>query len=173
VPDLVLIVAGTHRPVRAWELEGETARLLVETNLMGVLNVIEAVLPELLAAGRGGIGIMASVAGYGGLPTSLVYGATKAALINLAETLYLDLKPRGVDVYLINPGFVKTPLTDRNAFRMPALISAEEAAAATLAGLEKGRFEIHYPTRFTLAMKLLAMLPYRLYFPLVRRITCL
>jgi short-subunit dehydrogenase len=171
VPDLVLIVAGTHRPVRAWELEGETARLLVETNLMGVLNVIEAVLPELLAAGRGGIGIMASVAGYGGLPTSLVYGATKAALINLAETLYLDLKPRGVDVYLINPGFVKTPLTDRNAFRMPALISAEEAAAATLAGLEKGRFEIHYPTRFTLAMKLLAMLPYRLYFPLVRRIT--
>jgi glycine/D-amino acid oxidase-like deaminating enzyme len=74
-------------------------------------------------------------------------------------------------VTLINPGFVKTPLTDRNAFRMPVLISAEEAAAATLAGLEKGRFEIHYPTRFTLAMKLLAMLPYRLYFPLVRRIT--
>jgi short-subunit dehydrogenase len=171
IPDLVLIVAGTHRPVRAWELDGETARLLVETNLMGVLNVLEAVVPELVAAGHGGIGIVASVAGYRGLPTSLVYGATKAALINLAETLYLDLKPRGVDVYLVNPGFVKTPLTDRNSFKMPALISAEEAALATVQGLEKGAFEIHYPKRFTRTMKLLEVLPYRLYFPLVRRIT--
>ena len=171
VPDLVLIAAGTHRPVRAWELDGETSRLLVETNLMGTLNVIQTVVPELLAAGHGGIAILASVAGYRGLPTSLVYGATKAALINLAETLYLDLKPRGVDVYLINPGFVKTPLTDRNTFKMPALISPEEAAAATLDGIERGQFEIHYPKRFTWPMKVLEMLPYRLYFPLVRRIT--
>jgi NAD(P)-dependent dehydrogenase (short-subunit alcohol dehydrogenase family) len=171
VPDLVLVVAGTHRPVRAWELEGETSRLLVETNLMGVLNVLEAIVPELIAARRGGIGIVASVAGYRGLPTSLIYGATKAALINLSETLYLDLKPRGIHVYLISPGFVKTPLTDRNDFRMPALVSAEEAAEQTILGLEQGRFEIHYPKRFTLVMKLLELLPYRVYFPLVRRIT--
>lgn len=171
LPDLVLIVAGTHRPLRAWELDGEAARLLVETNLMGVLNVLQVIVPALVAAGRGGIGIVSSVAGYRGLPTSLVYGATKAALINLAETLYLDLRPHGVAVYLINPGFVKTPLTDRNPFRMPGLISAEEAAAQTIEGLERGRFEIHYPKRFTRAMKLLALLPYRLYFPLVRRIT--
>jgi NAD(P)-dependent dehydrogenase (short-subunit alcohol dehydrogenase family) len=171
LPDLVLVVAGTHRPLRAWELDGEAARLLVETNLMGVLNVLQAIVPELVAAGRGGIGIVSSVAGYRGLPTSLVYGATKAALINLAETLYLDLQPRGVAVYLINPGFVKTPLTDRNPFRMPALISAEQAAEHTIAGLARGCFEIHYPKRFTRAMKLLQMLPYGLYFPLVRRIT--
>jgi NAD(P)-dependent dehydrogenase (short-subunit alcohol dehydrogenase family) len=171
VPDLVLIVAGTHRPVRAWELDGETERLLVGTNLMGVLNVLGAVVPELLARRRGAIGIVASVAGYRGLPTGLIYGATKAALINLAETLYLDLKPHGLDVYLINPGFVKTPLTDRNEFKMPALISAEEAAAATLNGLERGSFEIHYPKRFTRVMKLLELLPYRLYFPLIRRVT--
>ena len=171
VPDLVLVLSGTHRSVRTWELDSETARTLVETNLMGTLNAIQAVVPGLLAARRGGIAIVASVAGYRGLPTRLVYGATKAALINLAETLYLDLKPRGVDVYLVNPGFVKTPLTDRNAFRMPALISAEEAAEATLEGIARGQFEIHYPRRFTWTMKVLEMLPYRLYFPLVRWIT--
>ncbi len=169
--DLVLIVAGTHRPVRAWEIDRETVRVLVDTNLLGPLNVLEALVPVLLEQGSGGIGIVSSVAGYRGLPTSLVYGATKAALINVAETLYLDLKPRGLDVYLINPGFVKTPLTDRNPFRMPALISAAEAAAHTVRGLERGEFEIHYPKRFTRAMKLLRLLPYRLYFSAVHRIT--
>jgi len=169
--DLVLVVAGTHRSVRAWELNGEVVRLLVDTNLMGVFNVLEAVVPLLLAQGHGGVGVVSSVAGYAGLPTALVYGATKAALINLAETLYLDLKPRGLDVYLINPGFVKTRLTDQNEFKMPAVISAQEAAVQTLRGIERGRFEIHYPRRFTLAMKLLRVLPYRLYFRVVRGIT--
>jgi short-subunit dehydrogenase len=169
--DLVLIVAGTHRPVRAWEIDQQFTRTLIETNLMGVLNTLDAIMPRFLAQGRGGLAIVSSVAGYRGLPTALIYGATKAALINLAETLYLDLRPRGFSVYLINPGFVKTPLTDKNPFKMPALISAQEAAAATIAGLERGRFEIHYPRRFTLVMKLLRLLPYRLYFALVRRAT--
>lgn len=169
--DLVLVIAGTHRPMRAWELDSKVTRLLVETNLMGVFNVLEVVVPKLLAQGHGGVGLVSSVAGYSGLPTALIYGATKAALINLAETLYLDLRPRGLDVYLVNPGFVKTPLTDKNEFKMPALISAEEAAAQTLRGLERGRFEIHYPRRFTLVMKLLRALPYWLYFRIVRRIT--
>jgi NAD(P)-dependent dehydrogenase (short-subunit alcohol dehydrogenase family) len=169
--DLVLLVAGTHRAIRAWELEASVVRGLVETNLMGALNALEAVVPQLLTQGHGAIGIVSSVAGYRGLPTGLIYGATKAALINLAETLYLDLRPRGLSVYLINPGFVKTPLTDRNEFPMPALISAEEAAQHTLRGLERGAFEIHYPKRFTCAMKLLRMLPYRLYFALVHRTT--
>ncbi len=162
--DLVLLVAGTHKAVRAWELKDGAARGLVEVNLMGVLNALESVVPQLSAQGHGGIGIVSSVAGYRGLPTGLIYGATKAALINLAETLYLDLRPRGLNVYLINPGFVKTPLTDRNEFKMPALISADEAARHTLKGLERGAFEIHYPKRFTYVMKLLRILPYRLYF---------
>jgi len=169
--DLVLLVAGTHQPMRAWELEGKAVRGLVEINLMGVLNALEAVVPQLLSQGRGGVGIVSSVAGYRGLPTGLVYGSTKAALINLAETLYLDLQPRGIAVYLVNPGFVRTPLTDRNAFPMPALISAEAAAQRTLQGLERGAFEIHYPKRFTCAMKLLRILPYRLYFAVVHRLT--
>jgi len=169
--DLVLIVAGTHHAMRAWEIKGEVTRRLVEINLLGVLNVLEIAVPRLLEQGRGGIGIVSSVAGYRGLPTGLIYGATKAALINLAETLYLDLKPRGLDIYIINPGFVKTPLTDRNQFDMPALIGVEEAARQTLRGLERGEFEIHYPKRFTRLMKLLRILPYRLYFPLVHKIT--
>lgn len=169
--DLVLLCAGDHHPVRAWELEAGAARRLVEVNLNGVLNGLPAVVRQLLQQKSGGIAIVSSVAGYGGLPTSLVYGATKAALINLAETLYLDLAPRGIGVYLVNPGFVKTPLTDKNTFRMPALISAGEAAAEILAGLARGAFEIHFPRRFTWWLKVLRLLPYRWYFALVHRAT--
>jgi NAD(P)-dependent dehydrogenase (short-subunit alcohol dehydrogenase family) len=167
--DFVLLCAGTHQPVRAWELEAGAARRLVDVNINGVFNCLPPVVKQMLQQQSGAIGIVSSVAGYGGLPTALVYGATKAALINLAETLYLDLSSRGIGVFLVNPGFVKTPLTDSNTFRMPALISAEEAAQAILAGLGRGDFEIHFPRRFTRWLKLLQLLPYRLYFALVRR----
>jgi len=167
--DLVLLCAGTHRPVRAWELDAGAARRLVDVNLNGVLNCLPPAIAQLLAQKSGGVGVVSSVAGYGGLPTALVYGATKAALINLAETLYLDLAPRGIGVHVINPGFVKTPLTDKNTFPMPALISADEAAREIISGLERGRFEIHFPRRFTLWLKLLRLLPYRWYFALVRK----
>lgn len=169
--DVVIINAGTHHPVRAWELDAGAAEQLVQVNLIGALNVAALVAPYFAERGAGRIALTASVAGYGGLPTGLVYGATKAALINFAETLYLDLSPRGVAVHLVNPGFVKTPLTDLNAFTMPALISADEAAREILAGIENGEFEIHFPKRFTRVMKLLKLLPYRAYFPLVHRIT--
>jgi NAD(P)-dependent dehydrogenase (short-subunit alcohol dehydrogenase family) len=169
--DLVLIVAGTHREVRAWDLTEKDADALLETNLNGPIAAMAAVLPALLAQGFGALGIVSSAAGYRGLPKALVYGASKAALINFAETLYLDLHPRGLGVYLVNPGFVKTPLTDRNDFTMPALITAEEAAAEILQGLRSGRFEIHFPRRFTGTLKLLRLLPYRAYFALVHRIT--
>lgn len=167
--DLVLWCAGSHNPVRAWELDAADARRLVDVNLNGVINGLPAVVRQLLLQNSGGIAIVSSVAGYGGLPTALVYGATKAALINLAETLYLDLAPRGIAVYLINPGFVKTPLTDKNTFKMPALISAEEAAHEIIAGFSRGSFEIHFPRRFTLWLKLLQLLPYRWYFALVHK----
>lgn len=167
--DLVVLCSGTHQPVRAWELDAAEARRLVDVNVNGVFNCLQPVVGQLLQQGAGGIAVVSSVAGYGGLPTALVYGATKAALINLAETLYLDLVPRGIGIYLINPGFVKTPLTDRNDFRMPALISAETAAGEIIAGFGRGDFEIHFPRRFTLWLKLLRLLPYRWYFALVRR----
>jgi len=169
--DIAIINAGTHRPVRAWELDAVAAEKLVQVNLVGAMNASALLAPYFAQSGGGRLAITASVAGYGGLPSGLVYGATKAALINFAETLYLDLAPKGVAVHLINPGFVKTPLTDLNDFRMPALIEADEAAREILAGIERGAFEIHFPKRFTRVLKLLKLLPYRLYFPLVHRIT--
>jgi short-subunit dehydrogenase len=169
--DLLVLLAGTHLPVRAWELNAGTAEHLFTINVFGVIRTLESVIPDLVARGDGGIAVVSSVAGYRGLPTSLVYGASKAALINFTETLYLDLRPKGVSVYLVNPGFVKTPLTDLNEFQMPALISPEEAAEQMLRGFRRGQFEIHFPKRFTRFMKLLRLLPYRLFFPLVHRIT--
>ncbi len=169
--DIVLAVAGNYLPLRATELQAAPIGELFAVNVQGVLNVLEPVVPHLLARRGGHIAIVASVAGYRGLPKALGYGPTKAALINLAEVLYLDLAGAGVGVHIVNPGFVRTPLTDGNDFRMPALIEPEEAARETLLGLERGEFETHYPKRFTRWLKLLRVLPYRWYFPLVHRIT--
>lgn len=166
--DLVVLNAGTYRPLRAWELTPQTIRETIEPNLLGVMDGVAAVVPGMLQQGHGAIAIVASVAGYGGLPMAAAYGPSKAALINLAEVLHIDLAPRGLGVFLICPGFVATPLTARNDFRMPALISADEAADEILAGMEKGAFEIHFPKRFTRFVKLLQWLPRRCYFPLVR-----
>ena len=118
----------------------------------------------------GHISLVGSVAGYRGLPQSLAYGPTKAALINLAETLYLDVHDKGIGVSIINPGFVQTPLTADNAFDMPALLTPEQAATAIVNGWQRGAFEIHFPKRFTLWLKALRVVPNRVYFFLVRRV---
>jgi short-subunit dehydrogenase len=169
--DLVLIVAGTYQKMRAEDFNLIEAKKMVDTNLNGPLNCLNAVLPVLLAQGKGGLGIVASIAGLRGLPQALIYGPTKAALINLCESLYLDLRPRGIGVYLINPGFVATPLTSKNDFAMPALISASKAAQAIVRGIERGEFHIHFPKRFTNWLRLLRLFPYRLYFWLIHRMT--
>jgi short-subunit dehydrogenase len=142
---------------------------MLASNLGSVYFGLEVVLPALLKRGSGAVALVASVAGYLGLPNATVYGPTKAALINLAELLYLDLRHRGVAVTLIKPGFVQTALTARNKFRMPALITPEEAAGYILAGFAAGRFEIDFPWRFTRVLRLLSHLPYRLRFSLLGR----
>lgn len=173
--DLAAYFAGTYKPQRATQFDLESALQHVQVNYVGALHLLDAVLPQLLAQGRerqpAHISLVSSVAGFRGLPQSLAYGPTKAALINLAETLYMDLKDSRVGVSVINPGFVETPLTAQNAFRMPALLSPAQAADEVVRGWERGDFEIHFPKRFTLWLKGLRHLPYTAYFSAVRRST--
>lgn len=167
--DLVVLNAGTYLPVTAEKFAIAKVRTQVEVNLMGPAHGIAQVLPRFMARRRGQIAVVASVAGYRGLPTSAVYGATKAALINMCEALKVEAEPYGVKISVINPGFVKTPLTDKNTFPMPFLISADEAADHIVRGLAAGKFEIAFPWAFATLMKLLRLLPDRLFFALARR----
>ncbi|GGB91763.1 oxidoreductase [Marinobacterium zhoushanense] len=171
LPDLIILNAGTHDPFTAQEFSAERVEALMHTNLSGTLRSLDPSLKCCLKRGRGQIAIMASVAGYRGLPTAAAYGASKAALINLAESLKLDLVGSDIDLRLINPGFVRTPLTDKNEFTMPALVEPEQAAEWIIKGLDSNRFEISFPARFTSVLKLLRCLPYAWYFPLVRKLT--
>ena len=169
--DLVLMVAGVYREMRADAIDIDAVEQMLDVNLRAVFHVLDAVLPTMLVQGRGGVGIVSSVAGFGGLPRALGYGPTKAALINLAETLYLDLHAKGLGVYLINPGFVDTPATKQNDFEMPALISPQEAAVQIVQGMERGEFHIHFPRRFTNWLRFAQLLPYRTYFWLIHKVT--
>ena len=169
--DLVVFCAGAYAPMRAWQLDANDIDRLLAINLRAPMAAAARLIPQLLKQGSGALAFVSSVAGYRGLPKAAAYGPTKAALINFAETLYLDLAPRGLSVYLINPGFVATPMTAANDFEMPALISPQQAAEEIIAGFGRGSFEIHFPRRFTYWLKLLRLLPYSLYFALIRRFT--
>jgi NADP-dependent 3-hydroxy acid dehydrogenase YdfG len=169
---LAVLNAGTHVPTPGTRFDAAAVRQLLDSNVMTVANALDAVLPAMLARRQGMLAINASLAGYGGLPSAAAYGASKAALINMAEALKLDLAASGIAVRLISPGFIKTPLTDRNAFPMPFLMPVEDAAERLWQALETGRgFEIVFPRRFAWLMKALNLLPYPLYFPLVSRLT--
>ncbi|MEY4345593.1 MAG: hypothetical protein RL032_1425 [Pseudomonadota bacterium] len=167
--DCVVYCAGHYQAMRAFAMDVPNMQRHMEVNYTGALQVLSAVLPAMLARGAGHISLVGSVAGYRGLPNSLAYGPTKAALINLAETLYLDLHDKGIGVSIINPGFVQTPLTANNQFDMPALLTPAQAAQAIVKGWARGAFEIHFPKRFTLWMKALRLLPNRMFFALVRK----
>lgn len=171
--DLMLIVAGAYNEMRVDTFDMAVVNQLLDVNLRGVFHCIDAMLPILLSQenGGGGIGIVSSVAGYSGLPKALVYGPTKAALINLCESLYFDLHPRGHAVYMINPGFVETPATAQNKFVMPGLISARRAAQEIVTGMENGGFHIHFPKGFTNWLRMARLLPYRWYFSLIHKVT--
>ncbi|MCC6657024.1 MAG: SDR family NAD(P)-dependent oxidoreductase [Rhodocyclaceae bacterium] len=169
--DVAIYLAGDYAPMRIWDYAPKAAGHMVAVNFAGAMAFAAALAPLLLKQGDGQLAFVSSVAGYRGLPKALVYGPTKAALINFAETLWLDLAPRGVGVRVINPGFVATPLTAQNDFAMPALITPQQAAGEILRGFATDAFEIHFPKRFTRLLKLLRLLPHRLYFPLIRRLT--
>lgn len=167
--DLLLFVSGVYTPLRATYFDFKIAEKTIDANLLGPMRAVALVMPEMLKAHSGHIAIVGSVAGYSGLPKALAYGPSKAAIINFCENLYYDLLPTGVSVHMISPGFVATEATAKNDFEMPALISAEEAASEILAGIQKGEFDIHFPKRFTRFLKFLRILPYPIYFWIVRR----
>ncbi|MEJ6003385.1 SDR family NAD(P)-dependent oxidoreductase [Paucibacter soli] len=173
--DLCVFCAGHYQAMRAQQFSLAEARRQLDVNLVGAMNLLDALLPQLTLQAHQGLGghlsLVSSVAGYRGLPKALAYGPSKAALTHLAEVLYLDLRPLQLGVSVVHPGFVATPLTAGNDFHMPALIKPGQAAEAMLQGWAAGRFEIHFPRRFTLWLKLLRLLPYGLYFRLVRRAT--
>ena len=169
--DLVVVLAGGYNEMRADAIDLAAVDAMIDLNLRAAYLCLDAVVPQLLKQGAGGIGLVASVAGFGGLPKALVYGATKAAVINLSETLYFDLHDKGLAVYQINPGFVDTPLTKDNDFKMPDLMTPEAAALAMVQGFEAGEFHIHFPKRFTFGLRLARLLPYRLYFWLIHKVT--
>lgn len=169
MPDTVILNAGTHYPTPAETFSIEDHAKLMSINYIGTLNCLGTVLDDFKKRGKGQIAVVASLAGYRGLPKASAYGASKSALISLCESLKEELALFGIDLRLINPGFVKTPLTDENDFDMPFLMPLAKAPDRIIKGLASKRFEITFPTRFACILKLLRCLPYFIFFSLTRR----
>jgi len=170
IPDMVIYNAGTYDSVDAAHFDLPKIERMMDVNFHGALRVLAHVVPAFMARNSGHIGLVGSVAGYRGLPAALGYGSSKAALIHLAENLKADLGRTNIRVQIINPGFVKTRLTDKNDFTMPCIISAERAATYIADGLQSPAFEIHFPKRFSRFLKLLSLLPAPIYFALLRQV---
>ena len=169
--DLVVMGAARYDPTHSWEIDLVQVEKSFDLNVVSMYRGLSVVVPALIEQGAGGIAMIASISAYTGLPRALIYGATKAALNNLAQTLYFELAPKGLAVYLINPGFVQTPMTDVNDFDMPGLMTPEQAAAAIMTGFEQGRFEIRFPRLFANLLRWIARVPDRLRFVLLHRLT--
>ena len=170
--DLCVFATGIYDPNDEKEINIEKMQEVMKINFFGTVNCIKAIEKNFKDKKKGHISIVSSVAGYGGLPNSSGYGPSKAALINLTESLYFDFKKNNVRVSLISPGFIKTPMTDKNEFKMPFIKSAEYAANKIYKGLIKSNaFEITFPKELTLIMKVFKILPYRIYFYLMSKTT--
>tara|TARA_R110002126_G_scaffold9595_6_gene43200 strand:+ start:1384 stop:2172 length:789 start_codon:yes stop_codon:yes gene_type:complete len=166
---LAILNAGVYIPVNADNLQISDFEKTFAVNLTGVVNGLVPVVDAMKNQAKGQIALVSSVTGYGGLPTSAAYGATKAAVINMAESLKFDLDDMNIRIQIINPGFVRTAATDQNEFEMPSIVSAEEAAGRIAQGLKRNHFEITFPKRFTYVLKFINLMPYRIYFALVGR----
>ena len=166
--DLAILNAGVWMPMRAFDYDAEHAEQSMQVNYMGVANGVDALLSRMIERDHGRIAIVASVAGYRGLPLGAAYGPTKAALINLAESLATDLDGTGVKISVINPGFIETPMTKDNDFPMPFIVTADQAVDDILKGLDAGKFEIAFPRTFVTLLKAARRAPYPVFFWLVR-----
>lgn len=167
--DMAILNQGDYEPMGLEAFDPALFRRIVEINYLGVVNGLAAIMPPMIQRGRGRILVTASLAGYRGLPRAAPYSASKAAVINLAESLQPELAQKGVSLRLINPGFVKTPMTDKNQFKMPFLIETDAAVDAIMKGLDRKGFEISFPRPFAIIMKTLRLLPYGLFLWFTRR----
>ena len=169
VPDIILLNAGTNNPNSTNIFSMEETEKIFETNFFGALNCFSAFLPLLKRAKESQVIFMSSVAGYRGLPYAAAYCSSKSALTTFAESIYNQCKGLGIIVRVVNPGFIKTPLTDKNDFKMPMIISVEKAANIMYKKfLNSKKFEINCPWFFCITMKLLRVLPYKIYFNLTQ-----
>lgn len=157
--DGVVYIAGAYDPMRATEWDSKSAMMMCNVNFIGAMHVLGHMVPALVAKGRGDITLIGSLAGYRGLPASVGYSASKAALVSLAETLRFDLKDTGVVVRVVNPGFIETRLTQKNTFKMPMLMTPEEAAKHVLKAMRTTRFRTDFPAPFSWGIRLLEYLP--------------
>jgi len=162
--DTVIINAGTCEYIDSMSIDVESVKRVMNTNFYGALHVINASLPLIreakkIRANAPQLVLVSSSVTYQALPRAGAYGASKAAIRYMMECLKLDLQHEGIDIRVVSPGFVKTPLTDKNDFPMPFRISADEAAQRIVKGLNGKAFDIHFPKRFTLILKALSCLP--------------
>ena len=170
--DICFFSTGTWDPKKEKDIDVEQIENVFKVNFFGTLNSIKAVEEYFKNRKKGTISIVSSIAGYRGLPNSTGYGPSKSALNNLAESLYFDFKRSNVRVCLVSPGFIKTPMTDKNDFKMPFLKTTEYAAEKIYDGLiNKNVFEIHFPKTLTLILKIFSFLPSTIYFGLVSKMT--
>ena len=170
--DICFFSTGTWDPKKEKEIDVEQIENVFKVNFFGTVNSIKAVEQYFRDKKKGIITIVSSIAGYRGLPNSTGYGPSKSALNNLAESLYFDFKRYNVRVCLVSPGFIKTPMTDKNDFKMPFLKTPEYAADKIYDGLiNKNDFELHFPKALTLLLKILSLLPSKIYFGLIGKMT--
>jgi short-subunit dehydrogenase len=159
IVDRVIFMAGIYKPLMIKDIEADFAEQMMRVNFLGAVALVSSLLPYFEKQKKAQIVLCASVSGYLGLPKGQPYSASKAALINYAESLKVEVS-KHIDVKLINPGFVRTRLTDMNKFQMPMIIESSKAADIIVNGLSKSRFEIHFPKGFTFLLKIVASLPY-------------
>ena len=170
--DICFFSTGTWDPKKEKDIDVEQIENVFKVNFFGTLNSIKAVEEYFKNKKDGTITIVSSIAGYRGLPNSTGYGPSKSALNNLAESLYFDFERSNVRVCLVSPGFIKTPMTDKNDFKMPFLKTPEYAAEKIYDGLvNKNSFEIHFPKSLTMILKILSFLPNKIYFGLIGKLT--
>lgn len=166
-----ILNAGIYEPMPSDEFSFASVERTFDVNVLGMARALDTLIPLMTERGKGHIALMGSLAGWRGLPKAVAYGASKAAVGYMGEVLRVELEPKNIIVQVIHPGFVDTPATKVNTFKMPFLMTPDQAAERIMKGLSHERLTISFPTPFATIFRILRLLPDRWYVPLVRRMT--